>query len=123
MTAATIECVAAVEPPPAATQDPVATASLGHHVIITLRDHTKHPAFAALDSLAFDATEILHGAISKRDKKGGTYAADRLQQLIALAEIMLDYEQDSGAWDSLGAALYVLRDALQQLNELRDGWV
>lgn len=122
MTAATIERVAAVDQPQAEAHDPVATASLGHHVIITLRDHTKHAAFAALDSLAFDAIEILHGAISKRDKRGGTYAAARLEQLIALAEIMLDHEQDSGAWDSLGAVLHLQREALQQLNELREGW-
>lgn len=121
MSAAVVErtCTATVEAD--APGSAVHTASLARHVIETLRDHTKHPALTALDDLAFEAVELLHAAITKRDKDGGIYAAAKLDQVMALALIM-EQHADTGEWDSLGAARYLLRDALSSLNDTREAW-
>lgn len=118
---------AVLERPGAATidagiaHDPVHFAGLGRSVVATLHDYTGHAALAALDDLAFEAGELMHMAISKCDRRGSAHAAGKLQQAIALAAILVDHEK-SGEWDSLGAALYLLRVAQQQFNETREGW-
>lgn len=96
-------------------------ASLARHVIETLSNHSKHPALTALDDMAFEAIELLHDAIMRRDEDGGAFAAAKLEQVMALALIMEEHT-DSGEWDSLGAARYLLRDALNWLNDARKAW-
>ncbi|CAN7681156.1 hypothetical protein LJR039_005465 [Pseudorhodoferax sp. LjRoot39] len=121
MSITTIKRPAAVEIDAGASGGPVHAASLARSVVETLSSHTVHPALRALDDLVFETGELLHVAITKRDVDGGTYAANKLEQVIALSVILEEYEE-GGEWDSLGAAQYLLRDALQQLNELRGDW-
>ncbi len=121
MSAAVIERVQAAEVDSGDPASPVHMASLGRSVLETLRFYTEHIAFSALDDLAFEAVELLHVAVTKRDADTATQAVIKIEQVVALGEIMEKHDQ-SGHWESLGAALHLMRAALQLMNVMRRGW-
>lgn len=80
-----------------------------------------HTAMIGLQRLAVIAHEEIVRSKKQRTEEVGVSAACQIEQVAALAGIMVECD-DSGAWDALRAVAYILQDAQSRMNDLWRTW-